>query len=395
MSTRCVIAMIVSDDREVFRSYSDPHPSFSQAPNALLEGLANAKDFEIHTICCVQKPVNSPIRIFENIYHHTLLVPKLGWLRTGYSGCISAIRSKLRQISPDLVHGQGTERYCALAAVRSGFPNVVTIHGNMVELVKASPATFGIYGWLTARLENYTLPRALGVFCNSAYTERVVERRSKKTWLVPNAVRSLFFSPLPIRGARPAPVFVNVGTVIAYKNQIELLEMAARLHQNKQRFELQFIGPLALTGSDRTRFLSLIQAAEAQGYSKYLRAKNNTELLKCFDAASALIHAPSQESFGLVVAEGLARNLRFFGFRTGGVVDIASAVDGAELVETGDWQGLKGAIERWMGAGCPTPTSAAAAIRMRYHPDVIAARHLEIYREVLATANRPEVARRR
>jgi hypothetical protein len=51
-------------------------------------------------------------------------------------GCIRATRRRLRTLQPDLVHGQGTERDCALSAIFSGFPNVVTIHGNMAELAR-------------------------------------------------------------------------------------------------------------------------------------------------------------------------------------------------------------------------------------------------------------------
>ena len=50
------------------------------------------------------------------------MCPKIGWLRTLYQGCVRATRRKLREIQPDIVHGQGTERDCAIGAVLSGFP---------------------------------------------------------------------------------------------------------------------------------------------------------------------------------------------------------------------------------------------------------------------------------
>ena len=88
-------------------------------------------------------------------------------------------------------------------------------------------------------------------------------------------------------------------------------------------------------------------------------------------------------AFGLVVAEALARNLKFFGAATGGVVDIAGGVQGAELVPAQDWAALENAIARWLTADCPPPPDTAAIMRERYHPTVIARRHLEIYREVI------------
>jgi hypothetical protein len=44
---------------------------------------------------------------------------------------------------------------------------------------------------------------------------------------------------------------------------------------------------------------------------------------------------------------------------------------------------LTGAIGGWIKSGGHRPEGAAALMRQRYHPAVIAQRHLEIYREVL------------
>src|SRR5439155_13329895 len=133
-------------------------------------------------ISCTQQPMASPQRLADNIWFHSLHVPKLGWLRTGYQGCIRAVRKRLKAIKPDIVHGQGTERDCGLSAIFSGFPNVVTIHGNMSELARLFRRPIASYDWLAARLEAFTLKRTAGVFCNSEYTERLVKPRSRRTW---------------------------------------------------------------------------------------------------------------------------------------------------------------------------------------------------------------------
>ena len=52
----------------------------------------------------------SPEKIAPNIFYHSLLVPKIGWLRTGYQGCIRAVRKKLQEIQPDIVHSQGDRK---------------------------------------------------------------------------------------------------------------------------------------------------------------------------------------------------------------------------------------------------------------------------------------------
>ncbi len=379
------LALLTTDNREHLRRYELPEPQFGPAIEALVQGFTGLPGLEVHIISCTQQPMRAPEKLADNLWFHLLDVPKIGWLRTGYQGCVRAVRRKLRELQPDLVHGQGTERECALSAVFSGFPNVVTIHGNMGQVAKSMQARIGNYFWCAGLLERLTLPRTWGVFCNSAYTESVVAPRARRTWRVPNAVRREFFAPLvaPATVAPAAPVLLNVGVISPYKRQLELLEVAGQLHRAGHRFELQFIGAAHQGTAYAAEFLRHIQAAETAGYAKYLGSKSLPELISCLDAASALIHTPAEEAFGLVVAEALARNLKFFGARVGGVPDIARGIEGAELFPLKARAELGDAIAQWLSAGCPRPTTAAAEIKKRYHPEVIARKHLGIYRAVL------------
>lgn len=374
----------MTDSRENSRQYSDPNPRFGTAPGALLEGFTGASSCEVHVISCVQQPVCSPVKLAENIFYHSLVVPKMGWLRGAYLGCIRATRRKLREIRPDIVHGQGTERYCALSAVFSGFPNVITIHGNMrvvSEVHRARPFTFE---WIAARLEGFTLPKTCGVFCNSRYTEELVRSCAKRTWLVPNALRARFFVPPTVVQPRSLPVLLNIGVIDPRKSQHEILKMADQLRRRQARFKLGFVGRLHQATSYGAQFKELIDRAQAIGHVDYLGERSETELIKLMDNADALIHAPSEEAFGLVAAEALARDLRLFGFKVGGLSDICNGVDGAELVDPNNFSALEESVFKWLSSGAPKASGGAERMLERYHPEVIARRHLAIYDEVLA-----------
>ena len=381
------IAILTTDDRECRKDYNCPAPYFGAAPEALLQGFAQLPELEVHVLSCVRKPVQSPEKIAPNIHYHSLLVPKIGWMTTAYQGCIRAMRKKLREIQPDIVHGQGTEYDNAICAVWSGFPNVVTIHGNMGELARLFGARIGSFHWLAARLEDFALPRTAGVFCNSDYTASLVAPRARKTWLVPNAIRQQFFESEP--GSAPAgvPILLNVGVISPRKRHLELLVMAKELHRRGCRFQLHFIGAMNPNVGYGALFHTELEEAKAAGYASYLGTKDVAGLIGCMDASSALIHFPNEEAFGLVVAEAMARNLKFFGAKLGGIVNIATGVEGAELIEADRWDALCDSITSWLAAGAPRATDAATAMRARYHPRVVANRHIEIYREVLQSAS--------
>ena len=63
----------------------------------------------------------------------------------------------------------------------------------------------------------------------------------------------------------------------------------------------------------------------------------------------------------------------------------ADGVPGPELFPQDDWRGLTSAVGEWIRRRHPRTAGAAAIMRTRYHPEVIARRHVEIYREVLST----------
>src|ERR1700693_72268 len=241
------IVQLTTDNRGLSRQYQKHQPMFGTAPEALLQGFAMIPDIEVHVVSCTQRPMPvSSEKLAGNIWFHSLLVPNIGWLRTGYQGCIRAVRRKLRELQPDIVHGQGTERDCALSAIFSGFPNVVTIHGNMVNIYRIYSRS--CFHWCAAKLENLALRRTLGVFCNSTYTENLVRPRAARTWRGPNALREAFFTEQQGSRSVDMPVIVNVGVISEYKRQIEILEVAGELHRRRCRFRLLFVGSLD-TGS--------------------------------------------------------------------------------------------------------------------------------------------------
>jgi glycosyltransferase involved in cell wall biosynthesis len=268
--------------------------------------------------------------------------------------------------------------------VLSGFPNVMTIHGNMrvmAELARSRPFSFH---WLAARLEAFSLRRTAGVFCNSRYTEELVRPLNPVTWRVPNALRSAVFAPK----AAPPPAIpptrlINVGVISPRKRQLELLEVFRRLWERGYAAEIEFVG-LVDSSAYGVEFLRAIRQPGVEAFARHLEFQEMPQLLAAFDRAHGSVHFPSEEAFGLVVGEALARNLKFFGARVGGVVEIAEAVEGAELIAVDDWAGLEQRLADWVEQGSARPHEAAPVMRERYHPDVVARRHMEIYREVLA-----------
>ena len=252
------IAILTNDNRDAMRRYDLPKPIFGTAPETLLQGFEMLDgEIEVHVLSCTQKPLPAPEKIAGNIWFHSLHVPKIGWLRTLYQGCVRATRRKLREIQPDIVHGQGTERDCSISAVYSGFPNVLTIHGNMRQVAKALGARPFSFFWLTAHLESRVIRRADGVICLSRYSREQVQSLARKTWLVPNAVDNACFEVQ--RNVEKEPTLLCVADIISYKNQNQLIRSLDPIVA-KHKFRLVFLGRMNQADPYGAEFLRLVKA---------------------------------------------------------------------------------------------------------------------------------------
>ena len=382
------VAVLTTDNRDHYRDYQCARPYFGTAPQALLEGMAGLPELEVHVVACAQQPMAAPEKLADNIWFHHLHVPPLGWMRTGYQGCIRATRRKLREIQPDIVHGQGTERDCAISAVLGGFPNVLTIHGNMNAVARMQHSRIGSFYWLAARLENFTLPRAGGIICISEYVRELVAGAGRPSWLVPNAIRQSFFD-IPRAGTPPRerPLLINIGVISDRKRQQPLLAMLAGLRAQGREFDTMFVGAADADSAYAQTFLTqLAEADRRHGGFQHTRSLDTAGICQLLDQAAAMIHFASEETFGLTFAEAIARGLYLFASDVGAIRPIARGVDDVQIYDLADWSGLAAGIGDWLQSGAwqkPRAAQPPPVFLQSFHPRHVAERHLEIYKSVL------------
>lgn len=374
------IAMLIPDNRDEFKNYSQADPIFGPAQTALLHGFQQLPECEIHVISCTKQPLRAPEKIASNIYYHSLLVPKIGWLRGGYTLCVLAIRKKLRELQPDIVHGQGTERYPAVAAAFSGFPNVITIHGNMRRVAEAGGAHPFTFIWLSAKLEGFTLPRVGGVICLSTHSRRQVEPLNRRTWLVPNALDESFFS-IPRKPANP-PQIICVADILVWKNQndlIEALDPIAKSHN----FRLRFYGKVNRQDPYASKFLELVKQRPWCEYAGYI---DRTTLHSVLAEAAILIHPSIEDNCPMAVLEAMAAGVPIAAARIGGVPDLITDQQDGLLFDPSKPDEIRTAIASLLQDARRSQKlaeEAHAKAEARFKPIAIARQHLKIYRELL------------
>jgi glycosyltransferase involved in cell wall biosynthesis len=378
------VAVLTTDSREHFKEYGRTIPYFGTAPEALLQGFAMLPEVEVHVISCARARMQSPETLAPNIFFHSLYVPKIGWMKTMYQGCIQVTRRLLRQLRPDIVHGQGTERDCAISAIFSGFPNVLTIHGNMRLIAQVNRASPFSFWWLAARLERFTIPRSQGIVCITRYTQQAVAPLARKTWVVPNAVDASFFEIEARPPTSTPPIILCVGSVCLRKNQNAFIRALDGLTK-KMPFKVVFLGGASPGLPYDDEFLGLVQA---RSWCEHAGFADRDTLKKYLREASLLVLPSIEDNCPMVVLEAMAAGVPVIAPKVGGVPDLVEDGITGLFVNPHSPESMRAAVESALTnprAARERAERAKVQALARFHPKVIAEGHLQVYREALHT----------
>jgi len=373
------IAFVVVDDR--FARGGDT-PFFGTAPTALLQGFEELDgEVEIHIVCCTMGNHPKPEKLGKNIWFHAEAVPKWGFLRTLHWGCHRAVRRMIDKIQPDIVHAQGTERWCAIAVSNLSYPKVLTIHGflRMIDpLMRMRPR----YYWkLQTMLERLAIPRFDGVIAISNYTANHMTDIARKTWVVPNATDNRYF-PVLWQPVNP-PVVLYVGNIMELKNQVGFIDAVAPLAETLQ-FRVRICGHISPDDSYAQQLLERIDRhswVESAGWVSRDALKGE------LSAASVLALASHIENCPMVLLEAMSVGLPVLASTVGGIPDLVEEGVNGYLCDSQSPDSIRTALSKLLEDSVGAARMGAAGrdrALSRYSPVVVAKRHMEVYREVLA-----------
>jgi glycosyltransferase involved in cell wall biosynthesis len=322
----------------------------------------------------------------EGIACHFVAVPDFLRGKTGFflDQRILASRALLRR--PDIVHAHGTEEANALAALRTGLPNILTLQGCFFIINRKIPASFLSRQWIVERLERKTIPRFRHVITKSCYIRDKVCREfpEVETHLVPNTYDSALEDIDIDRERERAIAFI--GTIDSRKGFDLLVEALSKLHLSGQ--ELPHMHVFGSSAHPAPWEVTQLQAARAfLGARLVLHGQiPQLEMAKIVARCRALVAPSREEMFGnqiieallvgthVIVTDGtaMAENVRRFGNGT--------------IVPQEDPAALASAITQVLNTKSEAPhcpNESRALIRSSMSPEVVARAHAELYRQIL------------
>lgn len=373
------VAFVVVDDRFTKPA---PLPFFGAAPTALLQGFEELEgEVEIHIVCCTMGDHPKPAKLGKNIWFHGESVPKWGFLRTLHWGCHRAVRRMIQEIQPDIVHAQGTERWCAITSAMLPYPKLLTIHGflRMIDpLMKMKPRWY----WKTQTiLERFAVPRFDGIVAITTYTQGNVADIARKTWVVPNATDKRYFS-IERRPSEP-PVILYVGVIQDRKNQVGFLDALAPL-AGEMAFRVRICGYINPEDAYARELLERLERYPwAESAGKISREELTEELAK----SSVLALVSHEDNCPMVILEAMSAGIPVLASNVGGIPDLVEEGVNGHLCDPADPVSIREGLRRILSDPAHAEALGMAGKQRaleRYLPVAVARRHLEIYREVIS-----------
>jgi glycosyltransferase involved in cell wall biosynthesis len=234
---------------------------------------------------------------------------------------------------------------------------------------------------MAARLEQFALPRSQGVVCITRYTQDAVAPLAKRTWVVPNAVDSRFFEVQP--APESPPIILCVGNICLRKNQNRFIQALDPLAQ-RTKFKLIFLGKATKGRDFDEEFFRLLATRPWSSYEGFA----DRGRLKTYLRRATLLALPSlEDNCPMAVLEAMAAGVPVVAAKVGGVPDLIEEDRTGYFCDPLDANSMRVAIERALanpGESRELARVARQQAQERFHPLVIARRHVEIYREVLS-----------
>ena len=144
----------------------------------LCNHLSKHHDMDVHVITELfqeEKGIKSIIFREGSITYHFLVPPRRFRASTFFIQDCIKIHKELKKISPDIVHAHHTDEY-ALAAVTSGYPSVITVHGIYSLVIKVLYEGNQIRDNIIAIVERFCIKKGKNIISINPYAESFISK---------------------------------------------------------------------------------------------------------------------------------------------------------------------------------------------------------------------------
>lgn len=298
------------------------------------------------------------------------------------------LRRALRAVAPAVVHAHGSGTYVD-AALSSGLPAVVTVHGVVAQEARLAAGTGGLgtrLRWQFDRLyERYCLARARQIIVISPYLLREFPWLARRAHItaIENPVDAAFFD---IKRA-PAPATILCpARIIARKGILDLIQAFAQLAGAYDQAELRLAGEMEAEPDYARRCRQAVATYGLGDRVQFLGSLPAVALREELATCTAVALAAQQETAPVTIAEGMAAACPVVATAVGGVPDLIEHERTGLLSPAADVNALAANLRRILDDAAFRQRLGAAAraeAQPRFHPVAVALKTQALYNQVM------------
>ncbi len=299
----------------------------------LVNELKKYPDVEVHVIT-IEIMWKDITKIENGITIHYLASPPLPRFVTINTIDRYKTIKKIKELNPDVVHGHMSSY--GYYALKSGFPNIITIHGIAKEEYdpKIRPGLLDMIRRISILpLEDYVFKHARVLTVVSPYVKKKIEPFCNgEIHVIPNGVRDDFFN---LENNEVDNHLLFVGGIEPRKGLLNLLKAVKIIKKEISNVKLHVVGNVRKQGY----FKSLINYVKQNNLNENIIFKgelSEKEVKEEFSECSVFVFPSKEESFGIVLAEAEACGKPVVASNIGGIPYVVDNNKTGFLVEYGD-----------------------------------------------------------
>lgn len=349
----------------------------------LTKGLARIPEVDLHVICCETiVPENREVERDGITVHFLTNRYRLSQLMNLFFQRRKIARL-VKRLSPDIMHAQGLG-LPTFAALDSGLPNVVTVHGVFWKepFEHPSPIT-RLGGRLRQRAARKQLDRIRNVIVTSGHVTAILPTHiDYRKFVINNPVSEEIFA---IRNEPCAPHILVIGGTRKRKDPLTTVRVMERVLQRIPEATLHLLGPDSNTELDQ-QVAEFIRSRDLGDHIKLLGLVPNDVLWDEYRKASLLLIPSLEETAPVAISESYAVGLPVVGSDAGGIPYMVRENETGFVRPVGDVTGLADrvvAILEDPDLRDRLSRRARAIGRDEFALDAIAAKTFAVYESIL------------
>ena len=352
----------------------------------LAAGLV-AAGAEVHVVRYIAAPAGSEARTVlagqPPLLVHTVLLPRRRSQPLRRAAAVPALIQAVQAIRPDAISAHESEY--GLAAVRSGFPAAVTIHGiprqeflafqhwrNRLDLA----LTVG-QDWLMVREARYLV-------AINQYALRQYDSRTRAQFYRINVPIGEVFFEVAERAPDPHTLLM-VGGMNERKDPLLMLQALALVRQAVPDVVLRVAGR-PLSGPFGARVQQAIDDLGLAAHVQFLGSLDQPQLAKAYAAAAVTVLSSRQETSPAVLMEAMAARRPAAATAVGGVAEIVADGVSGYVTPPGDAAALAERVQRLLLDPAGAVRMGAAGRRLaeaNYRRELVGRQYLTMVRHIV------------